>query len=127
MWNSIYNVVSTFISSLGSWFISGWSQILTNISSFFTGIVEFFADSINTTIQGCVASLLSVIDGMGTFSLEIPNYIFSVLNDLTYGVGYIVPLSVLLPIPLFFIAFYGLRILLSIVHFIKGFIPFLGG
>lgn len=127
MWNAIYNVVSSFISSCGSWFLDGWGQILTSISSFFTGIAQFFADSINNTIQGSLISLINLVNGMDEFYIEIPNYIFSVLNDLTYGVGYIVPVAALLPIPFFFIAFYGFRILLSIVHFIKGFIPFLGG
>lgn len=67
MWDSIYNVVSTFISSLGSWFVDGWSQILINISAFFTGIVDFFADLINTSVQNSLNSLIDIVNGTGRF------------------------------------------------------------
>lgn len=60
------------------------------------------------------------------FNLELPNNFFTILNEFSSGVGYVLPVSKLLPIFFITISLYCFRIYWSLVIRIKSFIPGMG-
>lgn len=60
-------------------------------------------------------------------SIAIPDGIFSGLSTITYGIGYILPVSRLMPIFTISIVILTVKIGIAVVLRIKSFIPSMGG
>lgn len=101
---------------------SGWSQIL----SWFSGIFDFLWDNatsfINGIFNGDLAQYIgSWFNNLG-LSIAIPQSFYNGLNELFIGIGYIVPVRALLPIPAFFLSFYIIKLVFAIYRAIAGFV-----
>lgn len=69
--------------------------------------------------------LLSSMSGLD-FNVALPDSFFSTLDNISSGVGYVLPVAGLLPIFLVTIGVYTFRIVWSIVIRVKSFIPTMG-
>ena len=87
---------------IGEWFTSGWGQLFEFINRFFGGLDTYIADWL--TDRG--------------LSIVIPNEVFTVARDLFRGVGYIFPVQALLPIPLAWLSFYGIKLAFAVYQLI---------
>lgn len=96
---------SNILSEVFSWILNAVVWILTTVMSVFGG------------------SLSAWLVGQG-FSLEIPDEVFNVLNELTYAVGYILPLYAMLPIVWFMLTFYTAKIAISVFKYVTSFLSF---
>lgn len=90
-------------------------QIIQNLLG---GIVDFFASIFNFLFGGIATVILEYI--AGSMNITIPENVFDVLNEITIGVGYILPVRELLPIPLFMLSFYSVKLVFSIYQLIAG-------
>lgn len=75
-------------------------KILWWYSRFLCGDCKFF-------FGGLADIILSFISSFG-LTIEIPANVFDILREISIGVGYIIPVRALLPIPIFMITFYTL-------------------
>lgn len=91
-------------------FFNEFSKISSEI---FSNIIEFLANLV-TTLMGLPGAYISKWMIAQGFSVEVPENVFLILDQLTYGVGYIVPLYGLLPIVGFWITFYSAKIMFSL-------------
>lgn len=89
------------------------------IKSFFNGVIDFFTGCFNWFFGGLVDLILGFISNFG-LTIEIPVGIYDILNELFIGVGYIIPVKALLPIPFFMISFYILKLIFSLYQLIAG-------
>lgn len=91
------------------------------IAEFFSGlfatVIDFFF-SLFSQFMGIVAPYLSAWLIDQGFELEIPTEVFNVLDEITYGIGYIFPLYALLPIVTFWVIFYVAKITISAFNFV---------
>ena len=69
--------------------------------------------------------LLSSMEGLN-FSIELPSSFASTLNNISSGVGYVLPVTKLLPIFVVTVALYSFRIVWAVIIRIKSFIPTMG-
>ncbi len=60
-------------------------------------------------------------------NVVLPENVFSVFNTIFGVIGYFFPIRALLPILVISISLSVLRITISIIRFVKGFIPTMGG
>ena len=90
-----------------------------NICKFFGVIIDFFVGGINFLLGGVMDLILTFLATCG-LTIEFPADIYSILNEITIGVGYIIPVRALLPIPLFMITYYTVKLVFSIYHLIAG-------
>ena len=98
------------------------------MSGIINAIVSFFSDIFNDVINWGVDLLNNLFSGIGDIiaawlehiglTIEIPANVFDIFNELTIGVGYIVPVAALLPIPLFMLAFYVAKLIFAIYQLI---------
>ena len=91
-------------------FFNGLSDFFSNLfASVFNFIFDFFLNLTGTLNPFITAWLVDQ-----GFELEIPTEIFNVLNEITYGIGYIFPLYALLPIVTIWMTFHIARLTFSI-------------
>lgn len=85
----------------------------------FSGVIDcLFSLFLNFTgVFGTALSSWLLEQG---FELKIPENVFDVLDEITYGIGYIFPLYGLLPIVTFWLIFYGVKITITVFKFIMG-------
>lgn len=83
-------------------------------------------DLIINVIFAIPYALLSSMQGLD-FNLELPSNFFNTLENLSSGVGYVIPVAKLLPIFVVTIALYSFRIVWAIIIRVKSFIPTMGG
>ena len=93
------------------------NAIVSFFSDIFNGIINFFVDLLNNLLGGIGDVITAFFEHIG-LTLEIPAGVFDIFNELTIGVGYIVPVSALLPIPLFMLAFYIAKLIFAIYQLI---------
>ncbi len=97
-------------------------------SNLFNGLSDFFSKFFVKIIENLI-SLSSKLFGIFStyfsawmveqgFTLEVPDNVFNVLDEITYTIGYIFPLYALLPIVYFMLVFYGVKIVLAAFSFI---------
>ena len=102
------------------------------MDAIFNWISEFFSNLFSAILGVCL-DLLSLFLGIFTepiklwmieqgFTLEIPSEVFNVLDEITYGIGYILPLFALIPIVTFMLTFYGAKIVFSVFSAMTKFI-----
>lgn len=94
--------------------ISGWNQI-TNFFGLGNSSGNIFLDIINGLLSGVLAIIEQFFNLIG-LQFSIPLDIFDGLNDLTRGIGYILPLNKFLPLVVFSLAFYIGRIIMSVYN-----------
>ncbi len=95
-----------WLDNLANWWQSGWDAILDwaveLLNKFNIGLSTFIADWL-------------VSQGL---TLEIPVDVFNVLDEITHGIGYILPLKALTPIFLFWLSMHVANILFAIFRII---------
>lgn len=94
----------------------------------FAAIGDFFANLFNGLIDWVLELLNSIFGGLGDviaswlieqgFSIEIPSHVFDILNEITLGIGYILPMSSLMPIVYFWLGFYVCKIIFAVYSII---------
>ena len=98
-------------------FRSGWSQIVNwfgnGIPDLWDGVVNFA----NGVLGGLNTYIADWLSGLG-LSITIPDGVFTILNDLTRSIGYLIPVSALLPIPIFMLSFYVIKLIFAIYQVI---------
>lgn len=75
-----------------------------------------------TAISSSILSPLVVVDVVVDLVTSIP-----VVTKFIMFVAYVIPWNNLVPIFVIVMALLGLRIMIALLKFIKGFIPFIGG
>lgn len=95
---------------------------------FLSGIGDFFSNFFNSLIDWVLELLNGFFGGLGTLigtwleaqglTIEIPDSVFGILDELTSGIGYILPISQLMPIVYFWLAFYGAKIVFAVYSII---------
>ncbi|MCM1334595.1 MAG: hypothetical protein NC084_00055 [Bacteroides sp.] len=83
----------------------------------FSGLVDWVLSLVNSVFSTVFGVFSIFIKSFG-LNPSIPGTVFQVLDELTIGIGYILPISDLLPIAFFWVAFYIARIVFSIYHLI---------
>lgn len=95
--------------------------IFDKVFDFFTGVVnaiiDFVLEFFNNIGLGIGGFIGEWLNGYGMV-IQIPSNIFDVLNDVTRGIGYILPLAALTPIVNFMITFYVIKIIFSLYRVI---------
>lgn len=98
-------------------------EIISKVGGFLTfigtGIVNWFQDTFNSLFGG-LSDIISAIFIANSLEVEIPDDVYNILDELTYGIGYILPIKELLPIPIFMISFYSVKLVISVVRTING-------
>lgn len=96
-------------------------DILNSIFGFFgdlfNGVIDWALGLLNGLFEGLGSLLTWWFDSLG-MAISIPSGVFNVFNDITYSIGYIFPITELLPIPLFMVAFYVARIIFAVFQII---------
>jgi hypothetical protein len=67
-----------------------------------------------------------IIGLLPTIPAKIPENVFSTVDNLLYGIGYVLPMTALAPIFIISFAIDGFRVIMAIIVRIKSFIPTLG-
>lgn len=91
--------------------------ILDFMADLASSILSFFIDFIVgliTNITGIFGSYLSTWMVEQGFTLEIPDEVFNVLDEITIGIGYIFPLYAFIPIVTFMLGFYLAKLAISL-------------
>ena len=103
------NIIEAWLSGMGQItdFFSKWT------GSLWDGIVYFF----NGIMGGLSDYIASWLSGLG-LSITIPSGVFDVLDSLTRSIGYLIPVSSILPIPIFMLSFYVLKLIFSVYQII---------
>lgn len=96
---------------------------LEKIGSFFNNIfstiIDWFIGGINALFGGIADMIFGFLHSCG-LNIVIPTDVYYVLKEITVGIGYIIPVRALLPIPMFFIAFYVVKWVFAIYQLIAG-------
>jgi len=93
--------------------MSLWDNILNWFKSGWNGIIDWVIELLNSFGTGLGSFINSWFDSLG-LSLEIPSGVFKVLNEITYGIGYILPLSSLTPLFLFWLSFHFAHLIFAL-------------
>lgn len=104
LWNAIITVFDKGWSVFSEYWDAGWNSFTEFINKFLGGLDVYIMDWLNEWFP----------------QITIPADVFKVFNEITIGVGYIIPVKALLPIPLFMISFYVLKLVFSIYQLIAG-------
>ena len=96
---------------------SGWNQIGGFFGDFFGGLFDGAVDFFNSIFSGLSSYISEWLTGLG-LSITIPDGVFAVLNDLTRGIGYLIPVQALLPIPVFMLSFYIIKLIFALYQII---------
>ncbi len=91
-------------------------------------IADFFANIFNSLIDWVLELLNNLFSGFGDvlsawlisqgITLELPENVYDVLNELTLGVGYILPITSLMPIVYLWLGFYVVKIIFAVYSLI---------
>ena len=92
-------------------------KIAAFFSNLFGGVLDWVVELLNGVLGGAVSIISDWLSSLG-FSITIPSDVFSVFNELTYGIGYIFPIAALLPIPTLMLGFYIAKIIFSVYSLI---------
>lgn len=97
--------------------LSGWNQI-ANFFGDWTGIIwDSIISFLNSFLGGISDYISNWLSGIG-LSITIPSGVFDVLDTLTRSIGYLIPVSAILPIPIFMLSFYILKLIFAIYQII---------
>ena len=91
----------------------GYSQLQSWFDKMFTG--NIFLDIINGLLSGVFAIVEQFLNLIG-LQFSLPADIYDGLNDITLGIGYIIPMSKFTPLLIFALAFYVGRIIMSVYN-----------
>lgn len=89
------------------------------MQQFLGGFVDLLLHMFNGVFGGIADIILTFLASCG-LTIEFPADLYNILDQLTLGVGYIIPVRALLPIPLFMITFYTIKLVFSIYQLIAG-------
>lgn len=100
-WQSGISQIGNFFSN---WTGSVWDSIVAFLNSFFGGIDTYIGNW---------------LEQQGLY-LSIPENVQKILRELAIGIGYIFPVRLLLPIPIFMMSFYILKLIFALYNLIAG-------
>ena len=90
--------------------------------------MDWLANIFNPLIDWCVNLINGFFGGLGTIingwltsggiTVEIPPNVYDILHELTLGIGYIIPVAALLPIPIAMISFYIAKLIFAVYQLI---------
>lgn len=95
------------------------SNLWSGIQDLFSTAIDWVVGVINSLLGGLAEFIFGFLNEMG-LEIEIPPNVFDALREISIGVGYIIPVKELLPIPIFMISFYILKLIFSIYQLIAG-------
>lgn len=91
-------------------------------------IYDFFINLINAVIDWALGLINFILEGAaGLFApwlaeqgmtIAFPTQVFEIINEITLGIGYILPISALLPIAVFWLGYYGAKIVIAVFSLI---------
>lgn len=90
------------------------NQGLNDVSNFFWDVIMWCVN----TLTGGLGGVVQLFFEMFNLSISIDVSVYSTLREIMIGVGYIVPIRALLPIPVFMISFYLAQFVFAIFRFI---------
>lgn len=97
--------------------MSFWSKISSFFTGLFSSLIDWVLQFFNSIGIGFTSMIANWLASAG-LTIEIPSNLFAVLSDITYGVGYILPIPALMPIVNVMLAFYVLKIVFAVYHLI---------
>ncbi len=86
-------------------------------SNIFEAVFGVISDIITYIVSLPMVLLSDWFVGQG-FSIEMPDMVFEVFDEITYAIGYIFPLNALMPLVQFWLSFYIVKIIISIYNMI---------
>ena len=92
-------------------------KIFDFFSNIFNGLIDWVLSLVNLFLEG-LANLITpwlVEQGM---TISFPAEVFEIINEITLGIGYIVPVTALLPIVTFWLGFYVAKIIFAVFSLI---------
>ena len=91
-------------------------------------VYDFFVNSINAIIDWVLGLVNFLLDGLASLlapwlaeqgmTIAFPTQVFEIINEITLGIGYILPVSALLPIVTFWLGFYVAKIVFAVFSLI---------
>lgn len=105
------NIIEAWLSGMGQItdFLSNWT------GSLWDSIVAFF----NGFLGGLDTYIANWLEEQGLY-ISIPENVQEILRELAIGIGYIFPVRLLLPIPVFMISFYTIKLIFALYNLIAG-------
>ena len=79
----------------------------------FDGVINLALELLNGIFGGFGVLLATWLEGQGIV-LEYPSNVFDVLNEITLGIGYLLPINALKPIVFWMLAFYIAKIIFAV-------------
>jgi hypothetical protein len=77
-------------------------------------------------LKGIFSLLRFVLRLLPELSVEMPDGIFESISNFIDGIGFFLPISLLLPLLYVYLSIVGFHVIWSLILVIKSFIPFLG-
>lgn len=96
---------------------SGMSQITNSFSSWTGSVWDSLIFLLNGLFGGLPTYISNWLTGLG-LSITIPSEVFDILDSLTRSIGYLIPVSAILPIPIFMLSFYIIKLIFSLYQII---------
>ncbi|MBQ9385210.1 MAG: hypothetical protein IJT87_13345 [Ruminiclostridium sp.] len=87
------------------------------IASIFNPLIDWCVNLINSFLGGLGAVINDWLNSIG-LEITLPPNVYDVLNEISIGVGYLIPVKALIPIPLFFVSFYIAKLVFAIYQLI---------
>ena len=86
-------------------------------SNLFNGIIDWVLELLNGLLGGLGELIGSWLVSQG-ITIEIPATAFDILDEITIGIGYILPISSLMPIVFLWLSFYIGKIIFAVYSII---------
>ena len=97
------------------------NTIFNFFKNLFNGVIDWIIILLNKLLSGLgdiiLQWLIYLCESFG-LNIEIPANVFDIVHELFLGIGYILPMKALLPIPLFMVAFYIAKLIFAIYSLI---------
>ena len=95
-----------WLDNLTGWWQSGWDAI-----------IDWVVELLNKFESGLATFITDWLVSQG-LTLELPVDVFNVLDEISYGIGYILPLKDLTPLFLFWLSFHFVNLIFAIFRMI---------
>lgn len=100
---------------------SGMGQIGNFFGDFFGGLWDGGVSLLNGIFGGIGDLISGWLNSLG-LNLSLPANIYQGLHEVSIGVGYIIPIRALLPIPMFMLSFYIAKLIFAVYQLVAGLI-----
>lgn len=102
---------------IASCFKNGLNQIFDFFGGVLDNLIDWVLKLVNSLLGGIGELIANWLASQG-LTIQFPVAVFNVLNEITLGIGYILPIKQLMPIVNFMVAFYVAKIIFAVYQLI---------